>query len=82
MSGTSTTFEWIANQLNELLGTDPSEIQRDSRLIDDLGADSIDIVELATAAERDFGISVEEEQIYEIATVADAVRLIDGLKSA
>lgn len=75
------TFSWVADQLSELLGTDPTTVKADMTLIDDIGADSIDVVEMITAAERDFGIVVEEEQIYNIATVGDAVELIDRLRA-
>lgn len=68
--------------LTRRLGIPPGEITLDARLADDLGMDSLDAVELAIAAEREFDIALSDEQVAKLATVADIMllvqRLVDG----
>lgn len=63
----------LANQLN----IDESKIDETSKIVDDLGADSLDVVELLMVLEDEFGISISDEQALEIKTVADIVRIIE-----
>ncbi|MCX8007944.1 MAG: acyl carrier protein [Coriobacteriia bacterium] len=62
----------IVDQLN----VDESEVTLDASFIDDLGADSLDIVELVMALEEQFGISIPDEEAENIKTVGDAVEYI------
>jgi acyl carrier protein len=62
----------IADQMG--LGED--EVRNSSRIIDDLGADSLDAVEIAMAIEEDFEIEVEDEDIESMRTVDDVVKYI------
>ena len=68
--------EEIANKLNEIiaesLGVSTDEIQTTASFIDDLGADSLDIVELVMAIEKEFSIEIPDEDAEKIATVQDA----------
>ena len=69
----------VTSLLTTRLGIPPEEITRDARLVDDLGMDSLDAVELAIAVERQFGVTVDEEHIAQLKTVADIVTLIQQL---
>jgi acyl carrier protein len=60
----------------EQLGVDEKEVTELASFIDDLGADSLDTVELVMAFEEEFDIEIPDEDAEEITTVADAVRYI------
>ena len=60
------------------LGIDEVKVQDDSSFIDDLGADSLDTVELVMAFEEEFGSEISDSQAEKILTVGDAVRFIEG----
>ena len=70
----------IKNLIAEQLYIDASEINEESKFIDDLGADSLDIVQMLIAMEKEFGVSFEDDEIAEIKTVRDAVSLIEKKK--
>ena len=55
------------------LGVEPSEVSPSSSFVDDLGADSLDRVELVMALEEAFSVEITDEQAEKIATVQDAV---------
>ena len=65
--------------LTNRLGMSGDEITPDSRLVDDLGMDSLDAVELAIATERQFGLSISDEQVAKLVTVADIMKLVQQL---
>jgi len=61
----------------EQLGVDESQVDMNASFVDDLGADSLDIVELVMAFEEAFEIEIPDEDAEKIATVRDAVEYID-----
>jgi acyl carrier protein len=65
--------------LTQRLGIPPEEIRLDATLIEDLGMDSLDAVELAIAAERQFNVALSDEQVAKLRTVADIVALVERL---
>ena len=65
----------------EHLGVEESKIQSDSKFIDDLGADSLDTVELVMAFEEEFGSEISDSEAEKILTVGDAIKFIES-KSA
>ncbi len=69
-------FEKVKNVLVEQLGVDESEITMESSFVDDLGADSLDIVELIMGLETEFDIEIPDEDAEKISTVGDAVNYI------
>lgn len=69
-------FESVKNILVEQLGVDAADINMESNFIDDLNADSLDIVELIMAMEQEFGISIPDEEAERIKSVGDAVNFI------
>lgn len=72
------TFDKVKEIIAEQLGIDASTITKNSKVIADLGADSLDIVELVMALEDEFGVSVDEDKVQNLVTVGDIVNLIDG----
>ena len=64
----------------EQLGVDESEIRAESHFVDDLGADSLDTVELVMAFEEEFGIEIPDEEAEKIATVQSAITYIEENK--
>ncbi|MBN1774967.1 MAG: acyl carrier protein [Oscillospiraceae bacterium] len=69
-------FENVKAILIEQLGIDGESISPESSLIDDLNADSLDMVELVMAMEQEFGISIPDEEAERIKTVGDAIDFI------
>lgn len=70
------TFNKVVDLLSEQLGISKSEIALDSDVIKDLGADSLDVVQLLMSLEEDFGITVSEEEASNLKTVEDIIKLI------
>lgn len=62
----------------EQLGVDADEVTEEASFIDDLGADSLDIVELVMAFEEEFDLEIPDEDAEKIRTVGDAVEYIKG----
>ncbi len=62
----------------EQLDCDPAEVKEDSKFIEDLGADSLDVVELVMALEEKFDIEIPDEDAEKILTVADAINYIEN----
>ncbi len=58
------------------LGVDPEKVTLEASFVDDLGADSLDTVELVMAFEEEFGVEIPDEAAEKIATVKDAVDYI------
>jgi acyl carrier protein len=63
----------------EQLDCDPAEVKEDSRFIEDLGADSLDVVELVMALEEKFDIEIPDEDAEKILTVSDAIKYIENI---
>jgi len=61
----------------EQLGVNESQVTEEASFVDDLGADSLDQVELILALEEEFGIEIPDEDAEKIATVGDAVKYIE-----
>jgi acyl carrier protein len=58
------------------LGVDPDEVKSESHFIDDLGADSLDTVELVMAFEEEFNIEIKDEDAEKIQTVKDVIQYL------
>jgi acyl carrier protein len=58
------------------LGVDADKVALDASFVDDLGADSLDVVELVMAFEEEFGVEIPDEAAEKIATVKDAVEFL------
>ena len=64
----------------EHLGVDEDKVTESASFIDDLGADSLDTVELVMAFEEEFGVEIPDDAAEKIATVGDAIKYIDENK--
>lgn len=69
-------FEKLQQIIAEVLNIDPDSITEDSRFIDDLSADSLDIFEIITSIEEAFDITIDDSQAESIVTVGDAAEAI------
>jgi len=69
-------FEKVKKIIVEQLGVEEDDITMESSFIDDLGADSLDIVELIMALEEEFDIEIPDSEAEKITTVGDAVDFI------
>jgi acyl carrier protein len=66
----------VRNIVAEQLGVDLSEVRPDASILDDLGADSLDVVEMVMSLEESFDIEVPDEDVEALRTVADVERYI------
>ena len=69
-------FEKIQEIIADVLNIDVIEIKEDSKIVDDLGADSLDIFQIVMGIEETFDIEIENEDAEKIVTVGDAVEQI------
>jgi acyl carrier protein len=72
--------EKVKKIIVDQLGVDEAEVTPEAKFIDDLGADSLDTVELVMALEEEFGIEIPDEEAEKIATVRDAINYIQEHK--
>lgn len=73
-----TTFEKVQEILVDKLGVDASTITLESSIQEDLGADSLSVMEIVMSVEEEFGITVPEEELMSIQTVQDIVSKVDN----
>lgn len=71
-----TTFEKVKDIIVDQLGVDPDDVRPESTFVDDLGADSLDLVELVMAAEDEFNIAMPDVYMGQVKTVQDVVDFI------
>ena len=67
----------VKNIIVEQLGVDEEEVTEDASFVDDLGADSLDTVELVMALEEEFGLEIPDEDAEKITRVKEAIEYID-----
>ena len=75
-----TTFEKVQALFAEQFECDPATITLDTDMVEDLGADSLDVVELSMTVEDEFGITVEDDQAGKMLKVRYIVEYIDSKK--
>ncbi len=73
-------FEEVKDVVVEQLNVSPDEVKEGSKFVEDLGADSLDVVELVMALEEKFDIEIPDDQAEKIATVSDAIKFIEDNK--
>ena len=71
-------FDKVKAIIVKQLNVDPSKVVAESSFMEDLGADSLDTVELVMAFEEEFGVEIPDEKASEIQTVTDAVNFINA----
>ncbi len=73
----SNLIEKVKGIVAEQLGVKPEEVTPEAKFIDDLGADSLDTVELVMALEEEFGLEIPDEEAEKLVTVGDAIKYIE-----
>lgn len=76
MAGTDDTFARVRKIIVEQLGVEESEVIPSASFVEDLNADSLDLVELIMSLEEEFGMEISDEEAEKIVTVQDAVDYI------
>ena len=72
-------FEKIQEALADQFEVEPEKITKDTDIINDLGADSLDLVELIMALEEEYDVTITDESVYEHKTVGDITTFIESL---
>ena len=73
-------FETVKENLANKFEIDPETITMDTNLIDDLGADSLDVVELIMSLEESFGITISDDEAAKLSTVGSIVEYLERLQ--
>lgn len=73
-------FEKVCELVAEQLGIDKKTITLDSNILEDLGADSLDVIEMLMTLEEEYGITIPDDKISSVKTVGQIVELIESLK--
>ena len=73
----ASTYDRLKKIVVEQLGVDEDEVKPEASFVDDLNADSLDLVELIMSLEEEFGTEISDEAAERIRTVGDAVEYID-----
>ncbi len=72
------TFEQVKKIVVEKLGVKPEDVTENATFVNDLGADSLDVVEFVMEVEKEFNITVPDEDAAKLERVGDAVKYIDA----
>lgn len=75
-----TTEQRVKEIIVEQLGVNADQVTAEAKFIEDLGADSLDIVELVMALEEEFGKEIPDEQAEKLLTVGDVVKYIEDIQ--
>lgn len=74
-------FEKVCKMLGEQLGISPEEIRPEQEVVKDLGADSLDVLELMMSLEDEYGVTLPEGEVEKVKTVQDVVDLMNSLQN-
>jgi acyl carrier protein len=74
-------FDEVKEVVVEQLSVNADEVKEESKFVEDLGADSLDVVELVMALEEKFDIEIPDEDAEKIATVNDAMKFIENIQA-
>jgi len=72
-------FEDVRDVVVEQLSVSPDQVKLDSKIIEDLGADSLDVVELVMALEEKFGIEIPDSESEKLVSIKNVVDYIENL---
>ena len=73
---------YIREQAREVLDADPATITRTTSLAEEYDADSVDVIEIASAVEHHYGVVLEDHEVYELTCVGDFVDLVEAKLAA
>ena len=76
MSDEKSIEERVKDVIVAQLGVDPSEVKPEASYVDDLGADSLDTVELVMALEEEFGLDIPDEEAEKIKTIGETIEYL------
>ena len=71
------TIDKVKEMLSNQLNIEVDKITKDSKIVEDLGADSLDMIEMLMAFEEEFGLSIPDDKAENLKTVGDVVDFID-----
>jgi len=71
----------VTDIIVERLGVNASQVTPEAKIVEDLGADSLDVVELVMALEEEFSCEVPDQEAEKLRTVGDVVKYIEGLQA-
>lgn len=74
----SSISEKVKEIVVQQLGVSPDQVTEDAKFIEDLGADSLDQVELVMALEEEFGADIPDEEAEKLTTVGDAIKYVES----
>jgi len=74
-------FDDVKEVVVEQLNVNPDEVKEESKFVEDLGADSLDVVELVMALEEKFDVEIPDEDAEKIANVSDAIKFIENIQA-
>ncbi len=77
----SSVKERVVDIIVEQLGVNGEQVVPEAKFVEDLGADSLDTVELVMALEEEFGAEIPDEEAEKLTTVGDAIKYIENMKS-
>jgi acyl carrier protein len=80
MASEKTVEEKVREIVVDQLGVKPEQVTPEAKFIEDLGADSLDVVELVMALEEEFGHEIPDEEAEKLTTVGDVVKYIEDLR--
>ena len=75
-----TTFDRVKEHIEDQLHVRPDQVKLESHIVDELGADSLDCVELLMGMEEEFQLSIKDEDVEKCRTVQDVVDLVDRFR--
>ena len=81
MAAEKTIEQKVKDIIVEQLGVNPDQVTSDAKFIEDLGADSLDTVELVMALEEEFGQEIPDEEAEKLQSVGDVIKYIEESKS-
>ncbi len=73
-----TTFERVKEIITVALGCEEKDITLEAKLVDDLGADSLEVVEITMAIEEEFGLEIPDDQVKHIKRVNDVIEYVEN----
>ncbi len=73
-------FEKVRDLVAEQLGISKDSIKPESNILEDLGADSLDVIEMLMTLEDEYGITIPDEKINQVKTISEIVALIEECK--
>jgi len=76
----SEVYDFIKKLLVENMSIDENKVEMESNIIEDLGADSLDIMDLINDIEKEYNIQIPQEEYGNLKTVGDVVKLVEGKK--